>query len=76
MAQDKKTYYQRTDLKARGWTDTMIRDFASPAELDAIPGAGRRKTLGQYYYDIKWIEAIEKDKEFKDRRPKKKPARK
>ncbi len=74
MAQDKKNYYNKSDLKARGWTDAMIRDFASNAELSTTPpGRWQRPRMHEYLYDIKQVVGIEKTKEFKDRKPKKKP---
>ena len=67
----KKPYYHKSDLKKRGWTDTMIRDFITDADMYE-GNHTTRPHLDYYYYDRNCVEATEKTKEFKDRKPKKK----
>jgi hypothetical protein len=72
---DEKLYYNKSKLKARGWTDAMIRDLLADVELKRAPScaAGMSGFNFQYYYEDKKVEAIEKTKAFRERKRKRIP---
>ncbi|HSK70891.1 MAG TPA: hypothetical protein VK892_04290 [Pyrinomonadaceae bacterium] len=59
--QEDKSYYNTNSLKARGWTDEMIKDLLGDADTKQC-GRMRSKSL---YLDSR-VEAVEKTKEFTD----------
>ena len=69
---DEKLYYTKNALKARGWTDAMIRDLLADVEIkDGLTcSAGTPGFNFKYYYEDKKVEAIEKTKAFKERKRK------
>ena len=71
--EEKKLYYNKSGLKARGWTDAMIRDLLGDIEIKQglTCSAGQQHFNYQYYYLDTAVEAIEKTKAFKDRKRKK-----
>jgi len=65
-----KLYYSKSGLKARGWTDAMIRDLLADIEIKYGPScaAGHPGFNFQYRYEDAKVEAIEKTKAFKERK--------
>jgi transcriptional regulator with XRE-family HTH domain len=62
---DKSKYYNKSELKARGWTPAMIRDlYGEPDFLEPIQCGNMRP---KYYYLISNIETIESTKAFTER---------
>lgn len=64
-----KTYYNKSGLKQRGWTDAMIRDLADGIgyRQGLTCAAGTAGFNYKYYYEDKKVYAIEKTKAFKER---------
>jgi transcriptional regulator with XRE-family HTH domain len=62
---DTSKYYNKSELKARGWTPAMIRDlYGEPDFLKPIQCGNMRP---KYYYLISNIETIESTKAFTER---------
>jgi hypothetical protein len=62
---DTSKYYNKSELKARGWTPAMIRDlYGEPDFLKPIQCGNMRP---KYYYLISNIETIEGTKAFTER---------
>jgi DNA-binding Xre family transcriptional regulator len=65
---DTSKYYNKSELKRRGWTTGMIKDLYGEPDFLYPQQCGNMRP--KYYYLISNIEAIEKTKAFKERKQK------
>lgn len=59
-------YYSKSAVKARGWTEAMIRDLLGQADIYREPCCGFMTY--QYWYLDSRVEAIEKTSAFQERK--------